>query len=303
MNRQYLRPYGVQTIHKFQSEYTITTQIGLGGQATVYNVQSITPTTTNPTTSSSKCVKLFKIDMTDFKKSIKKFYQIINLYYIISSNNLSDYFHIYGNCDPSNSKWTGLIILMKKYHHTLSDTKYWLKTSQIQTTSTQTDSNNNMNACAEGQTLLPQMDKITIENDLMNKGYMIGDNWRFIQKLCTDLLSHLDTMHSANIIHNDIKPDNIVFDIDDNKWKLIDFDLSMKVERDGREGVILHNKYRGSPYYSAPEVPINSNKNRQCVFSKAGDIWSLGMVISWCILKRNHIWFFINCVLENGKKK
>ena len=40
------------------------------------------------------------------------------------------------------------------------------------------------------------------------------------------ILQQLNNLHKCEVIHNDIKPDNFIFDKNTNKFKLIDFGLS-----------------------------------------------------------------------------
>ena len=58
-------------------------------------------------------------------------------------------------------------------------------------------------------------------------------------------------MHSQNIVHRDIKPQNILFeDVDQKVIKLIDFGIAKKKE--------FHSQYFedriGTPLYLAPEI-------------------------------------------------
>jgi len=72
--------------------------------------------------------------------------------------------------------------------------------------------------------------------------------------------------HSHRVIHNDLKPDNFLFDENDN-LKVIDFGMSKRLPR----MKFLHDLV-GTPYYTAPEVIQGS-------YSTAADIWSVGVVV------------------------
>lgn len=74
-------------------------------------------------------------------------------------------------------------------------------------------------------------------------------------------------IHSCNIIHRDIKPQNIFVDKNMN-LKIGDFGVSKLL--DGTENC---KTTAGTPYYCSPEVM----KSQQ--YSKKTDIWSLGCVI------------------------
>ncbi|CAI2386109.1 unnamed protein product [Moneuplotes crassus] len=82
------------------------------------------------------------------------------------------------------------------------------------------------------------------------------------------ILSAIAYLHSQNILHSDLKAENIMLvekNDDDFFIKLIDFGMATKYEQ-------KKSHIQGTPYYIAPEVLKN------CYDSKA-DIWSLGVLI------------------------
>ena len=80
------------------------------------------------------------------------------------------------------------------------------------------------------------------------------------------LFESINHCHALNIVHGDIKPDNIMITADDTV-RLIDFGLSKQLRGNSRL-----TECRGSPYFMAPEV-LN------CSFHTKADIWSLGVVL------------------------
>jgi len=99
-----------------------------------------------------------------------------------------------------------------------------------------------------------------IENNELNE-----DN---INKIILQIAKGLRYLHSKNIIHCDIKLDNIMVD-DEYNIKIIDFDLSKICE----SGEYLSNNIFGTVEYIAPESYDIG------IYSKCSDIWSFGIVI------------------------
>ena len=78
----------------------------------------------------------------------------------------------------------------------------------------------------------------------------------------------LQYIHSNNIVHRDIKPDNILLDLD-NTIKLCDFGVS-KIITPGQ----LINDSCGTPAFIAPEILLDTPHNPYFT-----DIWSCGVVL------------------------
>ncbi|XP_053952450.1 membrane-associated tyrosine- and threonine-specific cdc2-inhibitory kinase [Anastrepha ludens] len=87
-----------------------------------------------------------------------------------------------------------------------------------------------------------------------------------IWNMLLDLLLALKSLHDRNLIHLDIKLDNVLIG-DDDSCKLADFGLVIDVDRANR-----HQATEGDSRYMAPEI-------LQGRFSKAADIFSLGVAI------------------------
>ncbi|WP_271254935.1 bifunctional serine/threonine-protein kinase/formylglycine-generating enzyme family protein [Pseudanabaena sp. Chao 1811] len=88
-----------------------------------------------------------------------------------------------------------------------------------------------------------------------------------IKDLLLDLLPVLQFIHAGNVIHRDIKPDNIIRRRSDGKLVLVDFGAAKVATQTSlqRTATII-----GSPEYTAPE-----QARRKPVY--ASDIYSLGM--------------------------
>ncbi|XP_011184370.1 membrane-associated tyrosine- and threonine-specific cdc2-inhibitory kinase [Zeugodacus cucurbitae] len=87
-----------------------------------------------------------------------------------------------------------------------------------------------------------------------------------IWNILLDLLLALKNLHDRNLIHLDIKLDNVLIG-DDDSCKLADFGLVIDVDRANR-----HQATEGDSRYMAPEI-------LQGKFSKAADIFSLGVAM------------------------
>ena len=124
-----------------------------------------------------------------------------------------------------------------------------------------------------------------------------------IQIYMYQLLSCINTIHSAGIIHRDIKPDNFLFNIDTNDCYLIDFGLAEidtdskyfeKINENNQENEdykilckIQQSHYRhklGTRGYAAPEVIFYSPYQDGGV-----DIWGAGIILLILLSQRNNI--------------
>mgnify|MGYP002672609375 FL=1 len=96
--------------------------------------------------------------------------------------------------------------------------------------------------------------------------------WRFIR----DVASGLEYLHSKNILHRDIKPDNILSDADGN-FLITDFGVSTKMKSTLRRNStrMMSSSYiSGTVGYMAPEL---FTKTPDAV--KATDIWAFGATL------------------------
>lgn len=85
-----------------------------------------------------------------------------------------------------------------------------------------------------------------------------------IVKLGIDVCHALELCSSINIIHNDIKPENI-FIGNDGKYKLGDFNISVKNNKDANNFL--------TPNYVSPEIYLGESANTST------DLYSLGLVM------------------------
>ena len=124
-----------------------------------------------------------------------------------------------------------------------------------------------------------------------------------IQIYMFQLLSCIANIHSAGIIHRDIKPDNFLFNVDTNECYLIDFGLAeINIDSKYFENInqnnpenedykilckIQQNHYRhklGTRGYAAPEVIFFSPYQDGGV-----DVWGAGIILLILLSQRNNI--------------
>jgi fused-like protein len=100
---------------------------------------------------------------------------------------------------------------------------------------------------------------------------------KYISKKLLDALIYL---HSQRVVHSDIKPSNILIDVETYEPYLIDFDLSCEYfhpftpeNRDKKNRTCLGRDIKGTPYYVSPYV-LTSEHN-----TYATDVYSLGYTL------------------------
>ncbi|XP_072018352.1 uncharacterized protein [Amphiura filiformis] len=110
----------------------------------------------------------------------------------------------------------------------------------------------------------PLLDKICSEGKLTEE-----TTKRFVRQM----LSAIDHMHQAGVLHRDLKVENLLLDGTGN-LKLIDFGLSNflgSISRNGRIRADMQATQCGSPAYAAPEIIANKR------YGAKVDVWSVGV--------------------------
>ena len=89
------------------------------------------------------------------------------------------------------------------------------------------------------------------------------------------LLKATELLHKNNICHRDLKLENIMYNKETHKLKLIDFGFATEttnVKNDDED--VLHTDSCGSVHYAAPEVIQQKPYD-----GKKADVWSLGIIL------------------------
>ena len=100
-------------------------------------------------------------------------------------------------------------------------------------------------------------------------GKLASFDEREILKLAYDISSVLNEVHKMNLIHRDLKLENIFYSIEKKCYKLGDFGIARKME-DGFASTVAFTKG-----YGAPEVICSASDK----YDNTADIYSLGMVL------------------------
>tara|TARA_B110000211_G_scaffold233397_1_gene299507 strand:+ start:242 stop:1339 length:1098 start_codon:yes stop_codon:yes gene_type:complete len=96
----------------------------------------------------------------------------------------------------------------------------------------------------------------------------------FDTKYFYEILDALEYLFKNDILHRDIKPQNIL--INNNSIKISDFGFAKSFEKNE-----LITTFCGSPLYMAPEIILNRE------YTYMSDIWSLGVVLYELLVKEH----------------
>ncbi|KAJ8121105.1 hypothetical protein ONZ43_g2359 [Nemania bipapillata] len=109
-------------------------------------------------------------------------------------------------------------------------------------------------------------------NHIVMKQKLSEDETR---KLFVQLFQGIKYLHDRNIVHRDIKPENILVVDKEINVKLADFGLAKIIGEESFTTTLC-----GTPSYVAPEI-LAEGRHRK--YTKAVDIWSLGVVLYICL--------------------
>lgn len=95
------------------------------------------------------------------------------------------------------------------------------------------------------------------------------------RRVFIQLFQGIKYLHERNIVHRDIKPENILLADKELSVKLADFGLAKIIGEESFTTTLC-----GTPSYVAPEILENSRHRK---YTRAVDIWSLGVVLYICL--------------------
>ena len=99
-------------------------------------------------------------------------------------------------------------------------------------------------------------------------------NQRNVKEIIVELLKGLDSIHARDILHLDIKPENIWVFPDTKKIKYFDFGMSEIMDN----GQVIAGK-KGSPHFLKPEKKY-ANKYARFIYDKTDDYYALSITLS-----------------------
>ena len=132
--------------------------------------------------------------------------------------------------------------------------------------------NPQLNKIADVYLVMEKMDS-DLQKIIASKQELSDEHYQFI---LYQILRALYFLHSANIIHRDFKPSNVLIN-EDCMVKLCDFGMSRGIQEEN----ISLTEYVVTRYYRAPEVMLSSHH-----YSKKIDVWSVGCTFAELLSKK-----------------
>lgn len=94
------------------------------------------------------------------------------------------------------------------------------------------------------------------------------------QSFIYQILCGLKYIHSANVLHRDLKPGNLLVNAD-CELKICDFGLARGFSQDPDENAGYMTEYVATRWYRAPEIMLSFQS-----YTKAIDVWSVGCILA-----------------------
>lgn len=151
--------------------------------------------------------------------------------------------------------------------------------------------------------LVQELVEADLHTILQSNGTLSED---YVKLFLYQLLRGLKYVHSANVVHRDVKPSNILVDPETLMLKLGDFGQTRVLDIDfDHEGYLTHCP--STLWYQAPEVTLDPQN-----YSNAVDMWGVGCVFGEMLLGKplfegrhelEQIQLILECVATNDEAK
>lgn len=112
----------------------------------------------------------------------------------------------------------------------------------------------------------------SLESYRKKRGYLTAHS---ILMLGDQIVMQLHALHNHGLIHRDLKPHNIMFDLDERYPYLIDYGLSKKYRTQGKHVELTKCSPVGTTKYMSPNVHQRLEQSRR------DDLWSLGYILAY----------------------
>ena len=107
-------------------------------------------------------------------------------------------------------------------------------------------------------------------------------------RICIDIYSGIEYLHKNEVIHRDLKPQNILYKTTPSlTMKIADFGLSKILQTTqyfGSSDTVMHSMV-GTKCWKAPELFANDSQSK---YSKESDIFSCGLLFHYSLAKGKH---------------
>ena len=123
-----------------------------------------------------------------------------------------------------------------------------------------------------------------------------GPSLKRRRKVLEQLVGAVSYLHSKGIIHNDLKPDNVLVSRDGDEVRLIDFGLA------DNDAHYLVKSPGYTPYYSSPELRAAA-RGENVTVSASSDVFSLGMIIREMFAGPGYAGIMRKCLKVNPSKR
>ncbi len=108
-------------------------------------------------------------------------------------------------------------------------------------------------------------------------------NWRRVCRMGIQMLSALEEAHKAGVVHRDLKPDNIMMQLDaggEEHLKILDFGIAKLAESEGGVQVTQAGMIFGTPSYISPEQAQGK------VVTHKADLYAMGVILFQMLTQR-----------------